>query len=49
MPVERQFSAATKNTIMMEGLSNLEKEQLMRECHTALVDTHYSAEASCKN
>lgn len=35
MPVERQFSAETVSSIMLSSLSNIEKEQKMRDCHTS--------------
>ena len=47
MPVERQFSEATIQSIMMTESSNLQKEQLMRRCHVSLVDTQNSAAATC--
>ena len=47
LPVERQFSEATIQSIMMLESSNLQKEQLMNECHAALVDTHHASAAAC--
>ncbi len=48
LPVERHFSEATIQSIMMVDSSNLEKEQLMNECHAALVDTRHAAAAACE-
>jgi hypothetical protein len=47
LPVERQFSEATMQSIMMSDSSNLQKEQLMHACHASMVDTHYAAAATC--
>lgn len=47
MPVERQFSETIIQSIMMVDYTNLQKEQLMHECHAALVDTHHASAAAC--